>query len=152
MSFFKRIKRVSAVQRLAEEQLYEQALAELESGVRRDGLWAKALANSSGDEAKIKGLYLKFRVQSMMDEPDIVGAAQELKAKALADRKKIHTHQDQMHQKYEDSLKAQNAINMLNEKGYKVVSRGSGWRVIEPMGGWVKITSSEELNEYAASR
>ncbi|MEY8241885.1 MAG: hypothetical protein RPT25_16175 [Cycloclasticus sp.] len=74
---FKRFKRNAAANRLIEERLYEEALAEIESGKLRVGLWAKALANSSGDEGKSRGLYLKYRVQSMIDEAEIEQAASE---------------------------------------------------------------------------
>ena len=54
--------------RMVEEQLYSQALNELESGVRRDGLWAKALAASEGDEARAKAQYISLVVQALKDE------------------------------------------------------------------------------------
>ena len=45
----------TAIDRKLEEALYEFVVAEIESGVRRPGLWGKALANAQGDEAKAKG-------------------------------------------------------------------------------------------------
>ena len=54
--------------RKVEEQLYSQALNELESGVRRDGLWAKALAASEGDDARAKAQYISLVVQALKDE------------------------------------------------------------------------------------
>lgn len=74
---FKKFKRNTAINRLIEERLYEQALNELESGMLRGGLWAKALANSSGDEKKARGLYLKYRVQAMIDETEVAGGIAE---------------------------------------------------------------------------
>lgn len=68
---FEKFRKNQAVHRLIEEQLYEQALAELDSGQLRSGLWAKALADSSGDEQKVRGLYLKYRVQAMKDEAEL---------------------------------------------------------------------------------
>ena len=65
---FKKFKINTAANRLLEEQLYAQALNELEAGQIRGGLWAKALSNSSGDEQKTRGLYLKYHVQAMVDE------------------------------------------------------------------------------------
>lgn len=67
---FKRL----AIKRLAEEALYERAFEELRVGLRREGLWAKAIANSDGDESKAQGLYLKYRVQSMIDDGNIAEA------------------------------------------------------------------------------
>ena len=36
--------------RKIEERLYEVVVKELENGIRRDGLWAKALVESKGNE------------------------------------------------------------------------------------------------------
>lgn len=54
--------------RLIEEEIYAEAIRELERGVRRDGLWAKAFAKSGGNEDKTKALYIELRVQSFKDE------------------------------------------------------------------------------------
>lgn len=57
-----------------EEEVYEQVAKEIAAGVRRDGLWVKALANSSGSPDMARSLYLQYRVQSLLDqdpaEPD----------------------------------------------------------------------------------
>ena len=54
--------------RLLEEELYAEVLQELERGIRRDGLWAKAFAKSGANEEKAKALYIEFRVQALRDE------------------------------------------------------------------------------------
>ena len=41
---------------------------EISNGIRRDGLWAKAITNSNGSEEKAKSLYIKYRIQSIKDE------------------------------------------------------------------------------------
>ena len=53
---------------LEEEALYKQVLDEVESGVMRKGIYAKALADGLGDEGKAQSLYIKYRVQSLIDE------------------------------------------------------------------------------------
>ena len=53
---------------IEEEALYKQVLDEVESGVMRKGIYAKALADSSGDGGKAQSLYIKYRVQSLIDE------------------------------------------------------------------------------------
>jgi len=68
---FEKIKRNSAATRLLEEQLYEQVVCELMRGQRRNGLWAKSLANSDGQEEKAKALYIQYRVQSLKDEAEL---------------------------------------------------------------------------------
>ena len=42
----------------------------MDAGIIRDGLFAKALANSSGDEDKARSLYMKYRVRSVQDSLD----------------------------------------------------------------------------------
>lgn len=54
-----------------EERLYEQVVTELTNGHRRDGLWAKALANADGEEERTKALYIQYRVQSLKDETEL---------------------------------------------------------------------------------
>ena len=51
-----------------EEVLYKQVLEEIESGVRRKGIYAKALADCLGDVLKAESLYIRYRVQSLVDE------------------------------------------------------------------------------------
>jgi len=71
MGLFDKLKRkvetTLSESRLEEELLYKHVLEEMEAGIIRDGLFAKALANSSGDEDKAKSLYMKYRVRSVKD-------------------------------------------------------------------------------------
>ena len=53
---------------IEEEALYKQVLDEVESGVMRKGIYAKALADGLGDEGKAQSLYIKYRVQSLVEE------------------------------------------------------------------------------------
>ena len=57
-----------SVDRLLEEKLYEQVAQELNDGKRREGIWAKAIANSNGSDDKAKSLYIKYHVQAIKDE------------------------------------------------------------------------------------
>lgn len=81
MSLWDRVRRATAVERMAEERIYELVMREIESGERRDGLWLKAVEASNGDEKRAKILYIKYRVQSLRDEislfSNIVQARQE---------------------------------------------------------------------------
>lgn len=54
--------------RVSEEMLYAEALREVEDGLRRDGLWAKALSQSNMRQDDAMAFYLKLRVQSLRDE------------------------------------------------------------------------------------
>ena len=56
-----------------EEAFYKQVLEEVESGNMRKGIYAKALADSSGDLGKANSLYIKYRVQSLVEEQENLG-------------------------------------------------------------------------------
>lgn len=75
MGLFDDIKAQGAAYRLNEEALYAEALREMEAGLRRDGLWAKALADAEMDQTKAQALYIKLRVQALKDEAELMLAA-----------------------------------------------------------------------------
>lgn len=89
MKFFSRGNRQEAQARILEERLFREAAKEVESNIIREGLWAKALANSEGNQDKSKALYLRYRVQSMYDELDMaVESAMEEQQRIEAENKK----------------------------------------------------------------
>ena len=59
---------LTPTQRKGEEAMLAKIMSEIESGQKRQGVWAKALMDSDGDEAKAESLYLKYAVQSLVDE------------------------------------------------------------------------------------
>ena len=71
MGIFTSAKAKLAAQKLAEEQLYEFAAEEIAANNIRPGLWAKATAETDGDEAKAKARYIKLRVETMKAEADL---------------------------------------------------------------------------------
>lgn len=71
MGLIKNRRKNTLAGRMVEEALYQEASEELASEMVRPGLMAKALSMSDGDEVKAKGVYLKLRVQSLMDEAEI---------------------------------------------------------------------------------
>lgn len=91
---FKSLAKNRAYKRLLDEKLFEYALQEFENGEMRDGLWAKALYQSSGDENKASALYLKLRVQSLKDEHLIV---QEIERKIASKTKIIESEPELNH-------------------------------------------------------
>jgi len=68
MSLLDDFKTQGATFRLTEEMLFAEVYREMEAGIKRDGLWAMALAESKFDESTAKSLYIKYRVQSLKDE------------------------------------------------------------------------------------
>ncbi len=69
---FESIKKRTASARIVEEQFYEQVVNEIANGYLRNGLWAKAIANSNGQDEKAKALYIQYRVQSLKDEYELL--------------------------------------------------------------------------------
>jgi hypothetical protein len=58
----------NAADRILEEKLYDKTIEEIEGDVFRQGLWAKALLESGGNENLARQIYVRLRVQSMKDE------------------------------------------------------------------------------------
>jgi len=63
-----------------DEKMYESAMNELNGEGRRAGAWAKALAESNGDESKAKAWYIRYRVNQMYDEPEYMPVPAEVRA------------------------------------------------------------------------
>ena len=75
MSLLKDIRKAAAAGRLVEEQMYEYVARELQAGMRRQGLWVKAIEKGLGDEGKAKALYIQYRIQSLRDEAELLTAS-----------------------------------------------------------------------------
>ena len=71
MSIFSTAKASLAARKLAEEQLYEMAVEEIAANNIRQGLWAKALIESNGNETAARAKYIKLRVESLKAEADL---------------------------------------------------------------------------------
>ena len=78
MSIFIGVKTKIALSRLQEEQVFEFILNELEAGIIRRGLMAKAMTLGHGDEGKIQGEYIKLRYQSLIDENTVMEAIESI--------------------------------------------------------------------------
>ena len=81
MSFFASAKAKLAASKLAEEELYAQAAEEVASDQIRQGLCAKAIAETGGDEVAAKAHYLKLRVEIMKAEAEVTDYVQKQAAK-----------------------------------------------------------------------
>jgi hypothetical protein len=66
--------RVVAATNSPTEVHWATALSELESGSRRNGLWAQAFSEAAGNEASAKAIYLKRRAAELNDA-DILNSA-----------------------------------------------------------------------------
>lgn len=81
---------MSAEERLAEEALYAHVAAEISAGVRRDGLWAKAIADSAGSKEAAQAAYIRLRVQSLIDEARVAAGAELRAAEIQAEAARQH--------------------------------------------------------------
>lgn len=93
MGLFTSAKAKLAAQKLAEEHLYELAAEEIAANNIRPGLWAKAIAESDGDDAKAKARYIKLRVETMKAEADLQDYASENAQRADAE---MHKREEQL--------------------------------------------------------
>jgi hypothetical protein len=149
---FEKLRRISATARLLDEQLYEQVHFELVNGQKRNGLWAKALANSDGLEEKAKALYIQYRFQSIKDEMEIARAIAE-EAEKFSSTEAVSEHQKKIIEaEFERQRRIDNCEAILKSKGYKLKTSRAGWIVYEPLGGRKSIDTLEELEEYSKPR
>jgi hypothetical protein len=84
MSLFRSAKDKLVGSRMQEEALHAAALREYESGVRRDGLWAKAIIESSGNAARTESIYLRELVLALRDEIYVEARTQQIARDATA--------------------------------------------------------------------
>ena len=98
-----------------EEALYKRVLNEMETGIVREGIWAKALADCLGDEKKARSLYIKYRVQSLADE-------KKYEAKHIAYEKKIAVEQEKI-----EALKKVERDKKLAEEEFQKDNSNNGF-------------------------
>lgn len=160
---FNYFKKIAITNRANDEILYEYVMNEIEDNYKVKGLWAKAYANSNGDDNKVEPLYMQLRVQAIKDKFTALEIAyDELSRKQLFEliknglknsSKNTQIDEEKLNIKqYNDTLKIEEAIKLLNTKGYKIKKYRDYWKVNEPLGGKIKIYNLQELFEYAQSR
>lgn len=124
--------------RKTEEQLLANVVKEIEAGVRRDGLWAKALVSAKGDETKAKIEYIQLRVQSILDEETL-----EALRKAEKEQQAAENLRKEMEAKAEEQRLAKDfwnvaSLKMIEEKfaraGLTLEETEQGYRVSYPNG------------------
>ena len=70
--------------RLLEDELYKIAWEEIEKGQLDSAAQARAIADSEGDDSKIRSAYIKHRVRRLRDEREIFQNKQKDKARQKA--------------------------------------------------------------------
>ncbi len=79
-----------------EEEHWAAAIAELEIGPRRPGVWAKAFAEAEGDDTKSKVAYLKVRVQQLNEAANAQRSEQEAQQREVEARAKAEATEKQI--------------------------------------------------------
>ncbi|MDC6459922.1 hypothetical protein PQY66_06235 [Luminiphilus sp.] len=115
MSIFTSAKAKLAAQKLAEEKLYELAAEEITANNIRPGLWAKAIAESDGDDAKAKARYIKLRVETMKAEADLQDYASANVEKERAEMEKREEERKREMEKREEERRREEARDAVNQ-------------------------------------
>ena len=128
----------------AEEDFWATAMNELETGQRRTGVWAKAFAESDGDEIKAKVVYLRSRVQQLkMSDFEMRRQADANKAEQKKMMEEKIISETIIHI---DTSSPRKCIATLGALGYKVSHKGGeSWEVTGPSGITALAYSIENL-------
>jgi hypothetical protein len=71
MTLFETIRAKGISYFVTDEDIYAEVLREVETDVRRDGLWARALADSDMDNDKARAAYIRLRAGALKDEVSV---------------------------------------------------------------------------------
>lgn len=85
-----------------EELIYNEVAEELSNGIRKEGLWLKAIQNTDGDENRALSLYIKYRSESIKkinlererEEERVKLEIEEQKKEAAEKEKKLKLEQE----------------------------------------------------------
>ena len=105
MKIFDKFSVSAAASRLNDEALYAFVSEEIEKGIKRDGLWIKALADAKGNESIAKANYIKLRVQSLKDEAKLEQSIidQKLEEASLAKAREAQSQKSQADKNFYDN-------------------------------------------------
>lgn len=136
MSLLDLLRRQTIAGRVEEEALYEAVVQELANGIKRDGLWAQAFAESDGRQDSTKARYLKLRVQALRDELTLARELVEARERRTAIEQapelvsEVSQSTEFSHDEIEKSPIFEEARTTLRKKGFLVFRNSdSGWDV-----------------------
>ena len=145
MAFFKAFRKDALLSRKFEEELYAIVMDEISTGIRKEGIWGKALAKSEGDETKAQSLYITYRVQSLKDELELSKYIVEDKSDMLQ-----RPQSQEYTSRSNDVIKK--AVNALKTRKYYADEQEySAWIVYCHDGSCVRLDSDNALLDYAKS-
>lgn len=123
----------SAEDRILEEKIYEEVAQEIAEGKLKAGLWAKALAQTDGDEQQARSTYIRLRFQNIIDMEAVQREYADRSSRMAEEnqRKKDENKREEERRERERNLveelrfRKKEAEKKLNEKGYIVKSYGA---------------------------
>ena len=77
-----------------EDEIYEQIMIEIEEDKKVKSTWAKALAQSDGDDKKENSLYINLRFQEIKNEKEVINKQKELLNKQSANNSYVENQQN----------------------------------------------------------
>lgn len=95
---------------MQEELLYERVVQELHESGPKPGLWAKAFAESNGNDTQAKALYLRYRVVQLEEQERNILEAQVIEK--MERKKKAYLLEEQERKKLA-KLEGITAIHMI---------------------------------------
>ena len=149
MGIFDKGKKAIINSRRLEEVFFGVALDEVENNEIRKGLYAKALAKADGNKEKADGIYLKLRVQSIIDDIESEQIDRREDARVYKAIQKLEELESINVEIEVDPLYAE-CKELLGNKGYKLHKSATGEYHIGTGGGKEdlihSIYSSKDLN------
>ena len=156
----------SALNRLAEEQLYEAVALEIKNNELREGLWAKALAKAKGDQEQAKGIYIELRVQSLKDELAITGQILKEATKEERRQEEIAKREEKRQEeiaKVAEEERAKKIAHQKQQRARKLARRldsfegvkldalsGGGWEITHNRNVVMTCDSLDEIEQFIA--
>ena len=125
MKIFDKGKKAIINSRRLEEKLYEVALEEFELGEIKKGLYSKALSKAEGNKEKADGMYLKLRVQSLVDdiESERINTRENARAfEAYQELKEFESIDEEKEKQPEESTQTKKNKELIQKK-FKVIEK-----------------------------
>lgn len=143
---FERKRKAKLVARAFEEGLYEIVASELRAGIKKDGLWLKAVTKSRGNDDLAKSEYVELRLQSLKDEIEVSELIDETNTNgstSVPASEEVHVCTKST------SERASDAIDALRSCGFIVQTKGIGWIIQNPKGGKARFNDIRDMENYA---
>lgn len=136
-----------------DEDLWAQALSEIENGNKRPGLWAQAFSLSDGEDQKARAKYLQLRVDQLIAERNLAIAEQRRRAQEVLAAEQAAQDAEQ-HRRVEEGIKNEDEIiEALQKIHFSAVqwSADDSWTIYGPDGKSKYFRNSHDFSKFAHS-